>query len=357
MRLALLPTLLLSLVAVAETPKAKSVEKKGDWDVVTLESGTVAKILIPAGGAKTRGLVMAFHGNYSEPDDILRWGAPLAKHRDEIWCALEGTGREQGQRVWNLEADVPKVPELLDYVLATYSVDPARVVALGFSMGGSAAVQSFSRSRARFAGVVTCASTEAPGERGDACKGARGVFILGTRDGNYQALASWRSAIARCGGGVATWIVTDLDHELPDPIYAHDAFVHIYDAASPGTEKTLPLKPDHPMSAVAPAAPPEYFHAFFALAPEGGKARTKLAAKSAADQCLQKVRKGSTPFPEAAADSDDPAGKARGFGTDPDRLATLDAKLGARAKALKPGTGEVVETSTGAHVLWRAAPK
>jgi predicted esterase len=343
---------LLSLPAFAETPRAKSVVKQGEWDVVTLESGTVAKVLAPAGGAKTKGLVMAFHGNYTEPDDILRFGAPLAAHRDTIWCALQGTGTEDGMRVWNIEADVPKVPALLDYVLATYPVDKARVLAFGFSMGGAAACRSYGNSRARFAGLVTCAATEAPGERGDACVGGRGVFLIGTRDGNYAALPQWRKAIAKCGDGFATWVVTDLDHELPDAIYANDAFNHCLDGASKGGEKTFPKKPDHALAPAAAAPPPEYAHAFFSLKPAGA-ARTKLAAKSMAEKWLGQVKKGEKTMAEAAAAGDDEAEKATGGGADEARLAKLSEKVAAVAKALKPGTGAVVETEDGCHLVWR----
>ncbi|KAF0241346.1 MAG: hypothetical protein FD180_4495 [Planctomycetota bacterium] len=344
---------LLSLQAFAETPKAKSVTKQGEWDVVTLESGTVAKVLVPAGGAKVKGLVMAFHGNYTEPDDILRFGAPLATHRDQIWCALQGTGTEDGMRVWNIEADVPKVPALLDYVLASYPVDKARVLAFGFSMGGAAACRSYGNSRARFAGLVTCAATEAPGERGDACKGGRGVFIIGTRDGNYAALPQWRKAIEKCGGGFATWVVTDLDHELPDAIYANDAFNHCLDGASRGGEKTLPKKPDHALAPAAGAASPEVSHAFFSLKPAGA-ARTKLATKALAEKWLGQVKKGEKTMAEAAAACDDEADKATGGGADEARLAKIGEKVAAAAKALKPGAGAVVETEDGAHLVWRA---
>lgn len=345
---------LLSLPAFAQAPRAKSVTKQGEWDVVTLESGAVAKILVPAGGAKAKGLVMAFHGNYTEPDDILRFGAPLAAHRDSIWCALQGTGTEEGMRVWNLEADVPKVPALLDYVLAAYPVDKARVLAFGFSMGGAAACRAYGNSRKIFAGLVTCAATEAPGERGDACKDGRGVFIIGTRDGNYAALPQWRKAIAKCGQGFATWVVTDLDHELPDAIYANDAFDHCINSASKGGEKTLPKKPDHALVAPAAAAPPEFLHAFFALKPASGPARTKLAVKSIADKWLLQVRKGEATMAEAAAVGDDEADEAASGAADAARLERIGEKVAAAANALKPGTGMVVETEDGAHLVWRA---
>ncbi|MEK7466349.1 MAG: peptidylprolyl isomerase [Planctomycetota bacterium] len=345
---------LLSLPAFAQTPKAKSVVKQGEWDVVTLESGTVAKVLVPAGGAKAKGLVMAFHGNYTEPDDILRFGAPLAAHRDNIWCALQGTGTEDGMRVWNLEADVPKVPALLDYVLASYPVDKTRVLAFGFSMGGAAACRSYGNSRARFAGLVTCAATEAPGERGDACKGGRGVFIIGTRDGNYAALPQWRKAIAKCGDGFATWVMTDLDHELPDAVYANDAFDHCLNSASKGSEKILPKRPDHALAPAAAAAKPEFFHVFFAIKPASGPARTKLEVKSMADKLLLQVKKGEATMAEAAAVGDDEADEAVGGAADAARLEKIGQKVAAAAKGLKVGMGVVVETEDGCHVVWRA---
>ncbi|MBI2921955.1 MAG: peptidylprolyl isomerase [Planctomycetes bacterium] len=347
----------LSAGAFAEAPKAKSVAKQGEWDVVTLESGTVAKVLVPAEGAKTKGLVMAFHGNYTEPDDILRFGAPIAAHRDEVWCALQATGSEQGARAWDLEADVPRIPELLDYVLATYPVEKTRVLAFGFSMGGAAACRAYGNSRARFAGLVTCAATEAPGERGDACAGGRGVFIIGTRDGNYVALPQWRKAIGKCGDGFATWVVTELDHELPDAVYANDAFNHCLDAASKGGEKTLPRKPDHPLAVPAGAAPPEFFHAFFALKPAGGPARTKLAAKSTAEKWLAQVKKGEKTMAEAAAAGDDEADRAAGGSADPAGLEKLGEKVKAAAKGLAPGAGVVVETADGSHIVWRIGKK
>jgi predicted esterase len=238
--------LVAATVASAEAPRAKSVEKKGGFDVVTLESGTRASVYVPKGEAK--GLVMGFHGNYSDPAGLLTWAKPVADHRGEIWVALEATGQEEGLLVWDLDKDVPRAPELLEYALATYKTGAKRVAAFGFSMGGAAALRVYGASRASYTGVVQCAATEAPGERGDAAKGGRGVFILGTRDGNYAALGQWRPAIARAGDGFATWIVTDLDHELPDPVYAHDALAFLT-GGTKGGEKTLPKVPDHEMAA------------------------------------------------------------------------------------------------------------
>jgi hypothetical protein len=72
-----------------------------------------------------------------------------------------------------------------------------------------------------------------------------------------------------------------------------------------------------------------------------------------ADKWLLQVKKGEKTMAEAAAVGDDEADEAAGGAADAVRLEKIGEKVAAAAKALKPGTGAVVETEDGCHLVWR----
>ncbi|NUN50120.1 MAG: peptidylprolyl isomerase [Candidatus Brocadiae bacterium] len=358
----LLLALLLALPVLAQTPKAKSVEKEGEWDVVTLESGAFAKISVPKSIKKGEqpGMVLTLHGAGGEPNQMLGYGRELAEHRGDIWVAPRGSAPTGPGFTWETAKDGKFVPEIVRYVIATYGVDPKRVVVHGFSAGGAFSCMLAPANRDLFAGIIPCAAPDIPGGRaGGDVKGLRAVVFLGSTDANFTLAPQARQAVEKLAPNVAFREITGLGHQLPDIIYLNDAINFILDATEKGDVKVLPLKAAHAMAAPKgrQGPPPAYYHIYVAWktakAP-AGVTRNKLQAKSAADGKLSKLRKGTLTREEAVKESDDAESVEAGGAIDLDRMKGFGQKLQDKARAMKAETWELVETESGYHLVWRA---
>jgi predicted esterase len=243
--------LLSAALASAETPKVKSVEKNGDREAVTLESGAFAKIYAPATIAKGAkpGLVVALHGMGGAPDDMLDWGKKVAEHRRDVWCAVRGSMDMKPGWGWDIPKDVAAVVEMTRYAVARHGADPKRVVVIGFSAGGLMALYSATKNKDLFAGWIACASRGWPGTPGTDAKGQRAVLILGTDDPVFKSVEDARKGIERAGKGFSLWVVENIGHALPDAVYANDALTYVLDARVADGEKKLPAKADHGLAA------------------------------------------------------------------------------------------------------------
>jgi predicted esterase len=359
-----LPTLLLllALPALPQTPKAKSVEKEGDWDVVTLESGAFAKISVPKSVKKGEqpGLVVTCHGHGGEPNQMLQYGRALAEHRGDVWCAYRGSQTAGPGFGYDVAKDGKLIPEMTRYVVATYDIDPKRVILHGFSAGGAASCFVAPANKDLFAGFVPCAAPDVPGGRGGGdMKGLRAVVFLGDQDPNWALAPEAKKAVERFKPDVCFWGIEGLAHQLPDVVYLNDAFNFVLDATEKGSEKTLPLKPDHDMAAAKgrTGPPPDYFHVYVAWKTgksPAGVTRNKLQAKSLADGKLARLRKGELTLEAAVAESDDAGSKEMKGAIDFEGMKAFGQKLVDKAKGMKPETWEMVETESGYHLVYRA---
>ncbi|KAF0240833.1 MAG: esterase PHB depolymerase [Planctomycetota bacterium] len=338
---------ILAIAASAEIPKAKSIEKDGDFENLTLESGAFAKVYVPktlAAGAKP-GLVVTMHGLGNTPDDNLNWGRAVADHRRDVWCAVRGSETMASGYGWDFAKDPAFVADLTRFAMAHYKVDPKRVVAHGFSAGGLMAMGAATGHKDLFAGWLVTASRGYPGAPGADPKGLRAVVIIGDQDPVYKVADEIRAAVKKAGPGFSFWSVKGIGHVLPDAVYLNDALNYILDPKSPDGEKTLPQKADHGLSAAAAPAGSGFTHAFVPF-----KSRSRLQAKALAEEWLAKLRKAeATPEEFVAAAGEGATAGAAGL----EDLAKLGKRAKDKAATLKPGVWELAEVDGGFVLLRR----
>lgn len=354
--------ILVASAAHAQTPKAKSVEKEGEWDVVTLESGAFAKISVPKSIRKGEqpGLVFTCHGHGGEPNQMLGYGRELAEHRGDVWCAYRASQKAGPGFGYDLAKDGKLIPEMTRYVIATYNIDPKRVILHGFSAGGAASCVVAPANKTLYAGFVLCAAPDVPGRNGDA-KGLRAVVFLGDQDPNFSLAPEAERSVEKYKPNVAFRAVTGLGHDLPDAVYLNDAFNFILDATEKGDKRVVPLKPDHALAPPKgrPGPPPDYFAVVVAwktAKSPGEVTRNKLQAKSVADGLLARLKKKEATLEEALEQSDDTESKEKKGLIDLDRMAAIGKKLADKAKAMKEETWEMVEVDGAYCLIWKAKP-
>ena len=354
-------SLLLALPAVAQTPKAKSVEKEGEFDVVTLESGALCKVYVPKSlkPGVSPGIVLTLHGHGGNPESMLQFGQSVAEHRGDVWVAYRGPEKTGPGYGYNAGAPEKDIVDVANYSIAAYKADAKRVILHGFSAGGAMTCLVAPKNKNLFAGFIICAAPDVPGGRGGDAKGTRGVIFMGVQDPNYSLAPQAKKAVEKYAPDVAFREVSELAHNLPDAIYINDAINFIFDRTEKGDVKTLPKQPDHalapPKGLVGP--PPDYFHVYIAWktakAP-AGVTRNKLQAKSMADGRLAKLKKKELTLEDALAESDDAATKEAKGAINMEQMAAYGQKLVDKAKGMKAETWEMVETESGYHLVWRA---
>jgi predicted esterase len=358
--LMVLAVALLAIPASAQTPKAKLVEKEGEYDVVTLESGVRCKVNVPKSikAGETPGMVLSLHGHGGNPASMLQFGQTIAEHRGDVWVAYQASDTVGPGFGYNTAKDEKGIIDVANYAIATYKVDPKRVIIHGFSAGGAMTCMLAPKNKALFAGFITCAAPDVPGKTYGDVKGMRGVIFLGVQDPNYSLAPDAKRAVEKFAPAVAFREVSDLAHELPDAIYINDAINFIFDAAEKGDVKTLPKAPDHPLAAPKgrPGAAPETFDVYVAwktAKSPAGVTRNKLQAKSIADGKFAKLKKGELKLEDALPESDDAATKEKKGAISAEQMAAYGPKLVEKAKGMKAETWEMVETESGFHLLWK----
>ncbi|MBI2919592.1 MAG: alpha/beta fold hydrolase [Planctomycetes bacterium] len=240
------------LETAAGAAPAETVKREGDWDVLTLDGGALAKVYVPRGLAKEPrpALVVMLHGWGGDPDGILRFARELADHRRAILCAPRGGKDLDGSGFgWDPESDVSAVAALTRRVIARYGADAKRVSIVGFSAGAAMAAFMCVREKDLFDGCVSCATTEIPAAD-SGFKDVRAVFFLGDRDPNFSLAPEARRAVKDFEPGFAFRVVKDLGHEPPDPVYLNDALNFLAQRSEKGDEQTLPRAPGRKMAAV-----------------------------------------------------------------------------------------------------------
>ncbi|MBI2920325.1 MAG: hypothetical protein HYY18_04495 [Planctomycetes bacterium] len=333
------------LASIAQAQKAKSVEKDGDCDVVTLESGAVARVLVPKSlrAGERPGLVVALHGTSMRPEDMIELGRGLAEHRGDVWVACRGGTSVGGGFGWNPKGDAKDVGEMTRYAAAAYRVDGKRVTGVGFSGGAMIILDVVTANRAAFAGVVACAGPRLAWQRA-AIGGLRAVAFLGENDDQFPLSPEYRKAVFTGHAATSFWVLAETGHQPPDSIYLNDALNYIFTPAEKPSEKKLPARPDHALADPAgrPAPLPEFTHVRIAWGSD------RAAAKTRAEAMLARLRKKEITAEEAVAQSDEGGGAASA-----DALRACGGKVLEKAVAMKPETWEIVEGESAFHILWR----
>ncbi|MEK7465819.1 MAG: peptidylprolyl isomerase [Planctomycetota bacterium] len=362
--LCLLAALFLSLPAFAQTPKAKSVEKEGEFDVVTLESGVLCKVYVAKSikPGEAPGMVLSLHGHGGNPASMLQFGQGVAEHRGDVWVAYQASDKTGPGYGYNTAKDEKGIIDVANYAIATYKVDAKRVIVHGFSAGGAMTCILAPKNRQLFAGAVICAAPAVPGGKSGDWKGLRAVVFLGVQDANFSLAPEARKAVEKFAPGTAFREVSELGHDLPDAIYINDAINFILDPAEKGDVRTLPKTPDHALAPPKgrPAPPPDYFHVYIAWKTAKSPAevtRNKMQAKSIADARFAKLKKKELTLEAALEESDDAATKEKKGLISMEQIAAYGKKLEDKVKGMKAETWEMVETESGYHLVWRAAAR
>lgn len=288
------------------------------FDPTALKAYVQAPSSPPEGGKKSE-LIVILHGHGGTATGILPYAIEIAEPRRAYAMACEGSGSLRTDRgvghSWS-QPDVPGILACLDAALAKFPIDPARVVVMGHSAGGTMSLETYAARPKAFAGVYTTAAPAAPS---GAHKGARIVVNIGTKDPNYadfapSVAAAQKTVVGRVVG------VEDLAHDLPHVAYSQEAVAWLLDSKAPSETLRLPLDPSAEMGPPAgtPAAKGKggkfrhllKFEAGGRGAPAGAPA--KAAAKAAVVALVSDVKKagpGHDVGERAAADSQDPLTK------------------------------------------------
>ena len=164
-------------------------------------------------------LLIFLHGSGERGDDVARvkvHGPPKIADRDPAFpfilvSPLLGTDQD-----W----DIARLDRLLDYIIRTYRVDPARIYLTGLSRGGHATWRWAMAEPHKFAAVAPVAGR---GDPATACalKDKPVWAFHGDRDDVVVPEGSFamQRAIRACGGTARLTIYPDLGHNAWDPAY------------------------------------------------------------------------------------------------------------------------------------------
>lgn len=153
----ILPLLLLSFVAF--TPEAQAC---GPDSPCVVESGRY-RIRLPEGASANKpvGAIMHFHGYRGFAAGVMG-NKGLAREMDKLGLAL--IAPNGANRTWSFEGspshnrdEMAFVSQILDDVLERFPIDPKRMMASGFSLGGSMVWNIACRLPGRFAGYAPIA--------------------------------------------------------------------------------------------------------------------------------------------------------------------------------------------------------
>lgn len=163
-----------AIAACVPEPIAPDTEMRLDVDGVE----RLALIRAPATAPTPRPLVLAFHGYGGGMWDLGYTGGLSDLAETEGFVAAYPQGIGDGP-TWDLQrgSDIPFVLALIDELVASQCVDPARVFATGFSMGGGMTNLLACRVADRIAAIATIAANHG-GTWGDPCTPSRPVPIV-----------------------------------------------------------------------------------------------------------------------------------------------------------------------------------
>ena len=350
-----------------KAPKATT-EKDDKFTRIQLESGGLGWLYIPkglpvtaeeAGKGTLPGLLVMLHGHGSKAKSMLSL-SPLADEHHDYMLSVQGatelnTDRGVGYG-WDIAVGAETIADLVRWVLANHPVDPAKVVVIGHSAGGTMALEAYPADPRLYAGLITVAAPRTPTS---AHKKARVCVFLGTDDPNFNGAPAVRTAL----GGKRKWktgclvVLNGAEHnQLPNIHYLLTAVDWCLAEKARGAETMVPHE--------QPRAPiPTKDYRLVLVGYKGAEnwndphatARKKSVARKLAASIARDAPKDKAYFPfEALAHSDHEGSFKIGGYVSLDELKEVDPKLAEAAEKLKPEeVCKPIEISRGYAVIRR----
>lgn len=173
-------------------------------------------------GADNRGQMGAFVRSWARPETAQAFPAIVVAPQSPVRTANYAKGADK-LLASRPGASLPAILALIDDLTARLPVDPDRIYLVGFSMGGSAAMNAAALAPGRFAAVA--AFSGVPPERSQAAKvAATPVLIVHgdkDRENPYAPDLAWAGALADAGGAVRFVSYAGMAHVVP-PDMMHD---------------------------------------------------------------------------------------------------------------------------------------
>ena len=106
---------------------------------------------------------------------------------------------------------------LAEHIRDTYAIDPQRIYVIGYSMGGSAAMQAVLVKPKLIAGVVSVAGVPPAPKFANAAAGVPAMLVQGDADTEspYAGAVAWAQALASNGAKPELLTYTGMPHRLP----------------------------------------------------------------------------------------------------------------------------------------------
>lgn len=232
--------------ASLESPKLAALIASSDAPFARLEhvaaDGTRLpyRLMSPAATSERLPLVIVLHGSgaigtdntaqigafakgWALPDVVARFPAYVAVPQVAVRSADYGPD-DDGLPASHPGASLPAVLDLVETLVRTLPVDPSRVYVVGFSMGGSAALNALLIEPERFAAAV--AFSPVPPSRALAGKvsGLPVLLVHGDADDEnpYPSDRAWAEALAKAGGHPRFIVYAGMEHRTPPDMLAWD---------------------------------------------------------------------------------------------------------------------------------------
>jgi predicted peptidase len=182
-------------------------QSRGPWPLVVILHGSGAM------GDDNRAQLGPFAKAWREPDIARRFPAYIVVPQVAQRSA-DYTADTDGLPASHAGASLSRVLELVDELAARYAVDRSRIYVVGFSMGGSAALDALLVAPQRFAAAV--AFSPVPPERRYAPALADVPILLvhgsADTDNPYDASVAWAQASSN---SLNFRVYTGMDHRVP----------------------------------------------------------------------------------------------------------------------------------------------
>lgn len=174
-------------------------------------------------GTDNNGQMGAFAKAWAQPEVRARFQAFVAVPQSPVRTADYEPGGD-GLLASRPGASLPATLELVANLARTLPVDPSRIYVVGFSMGGSAALNALLVEPDRFAAAVTFSAVPPPRELAASVAGIPVMLVHGTADTEnpFAPDKAWAEALAARGGHPRLVAYDGMDHRVPPDMLAGD---------------------------------------------------------------------------------------------------------------------------------------
>ncbi len=207
--------------------------------VARTHDGLPYRLLTPPGPGR-HPLVVVLHGsgaigtdNVSQLGAFARaWAEPALADLDAYVVVPQAPTRsadyqpgDDGLMASRPGLSLPTILALVENLATRLPVDRGRIYVVGFSMGGSAALQALLMKPELFAAAVAFAPVPPPRDQAAKLAGVPMMLVHGTADTEnpYASDKAWAEALAKAGGHSRMIVYDAMDHRVPpDMIAARD---------------------------------------------------------------------------------------------------------------------------------------